>query len=480
MGATAGPASAKVITPGQVEFLTDGTGQLRPAVQSLVQDGAAVNQLATKSSSLFGRVSGWLTKGFLPTAARVTGLGGLALAVNEVCRSAAAQPGGLECWLYKASPVAGGPGGAVQWSVNQADALQIRWNNDLDRYQVRRQPAGSSSGPSAWANDSVGAWSASTSHAAFPADLEGVWFTYLYIASQGPQYGPTYPTGNSQYYVTNAPNPVPTGFVLHGAPNGDSVWARTDQDGVTIEHKTGANADDPAVPNRALTIPAEVDWAKQMADAIKADPHGGDIADWLQYKLDPGTYEDPTDERPKVLTVEAHETYDQYVARLRSAGVVGTITRVDLTDATMDAERGPNEAVRTSPQAGTRLDPEAEVRVYTNPDTAPEVGEGGEDPDPPVDPGTFSLGPFKVPTPCSVFPFGVPCWTLSFFEKWGSEREAPHFEVPVPFGNNKIVVDASVVDPVAEIARTGLLVLGTFFMAWQFFGLVTGHRMGDD
>ncbi|EHN13055.1 hypothetical protein PAI11_00560 [Patulibacter medicamentivorans] len=52
--------------------------------------------------------------------------------------------------------------------------------------------------------------------------------------------------------------------------------------------------------------------------------------------------------------------------------------------------------------------------------------------------------------------------------------------MPVPFGNNKIVVDASVVDPVAEIARTGLLVLGTFFMAWQFFGLVTGHRMGDD
>lgn len=474
-------SSAKVLfwgpgrgATGYAAGAVESAATLTPAAQDVVSSGKAVEQLATKPS-LLKRFSGWMTKSFLPTAARVTGLGGVALALNEVCRSAAAQPGGLECWLYKTSPVAGGPGGTVQWAPN-GDAVQFRWNNDLGRWQQRRQAAGSSSGPTGWTNDPVGAWSASRSRAEFPAELEGVWFTYLYIASQGSQYGPTYPSGSAQYYVNNAPNPVPQGFALHTAPNGDSVWARTDQEGVEITHKTGAGADDPSVPNRALTVPADGSWADQSVDTLgEADP---DVAAWLAHLVDPDHNEDPTDTRPKVPAIGAREKYAAYAQRLVDLGL--NPVEHTASDTSADPDRGPGEVVRVKPSVGTRVSPGGDVDVYRNPDDWPDPdADGGTDPgggDP--NPGTFDFGPFKVPTPCNVFPFGVPCYAVSFVASWGTEREAPHWSFDIY--NSRLDVDFSAVDGLAAVIRAAQLVIAPVLMALLFMKLVNGRGLGED
>jgi hypothetical protein len=220
------------------------------------------------------------------------------------------------------------------------------------------------------------------------------------------------------------------------------------------------------------TFPAPDDavWPQQLRDALTAN-NDLDAARWLADEVDPDGGQPA---RLTVLAPNAHETYDDYVARLRALGLTGTITRVDLSDATMDPQRGPNEAVRTSPKTGSQVEPDAAVKVYVNPDTAPETGTGtGEGecsgsgcfPTP-----TFSLGPLNVPTPCSVFPFGVPCWAKDWLMKWGTVAEAPVLDLPV-FRGDRLRIDLGVLDPIALIVRSILLAGGTIGMGFMFFRL---------
>jgi hypothetical protein len=77
---------------------------------------------------------------------------------------------------------------------------------------------------------------------------------------------------------------------------------------------------------------------------------------------------------PGTLTIPApgaHELETDYAARVQSQGFTGTITRSNLTDATIDPTRGPSEVSSTAPAVGTSVDPATAITVFTNPDTAP-------------------------------------------------------------------------------------------------------------
>lgn len=184
-----------------------------------------------------------------------------------------------------------------------------------------------------------------------------------------------------------------------------------------------------------------------------------------------------------VLAPAAHETYDAYVARLRAAGLTGTITRVDLSDVTLDAQRGPTEVVRTNPTTGTRTAPTTGITVYVNPDTAPTVGtdpttgDGGGD-------GSggglksINFDPLKKATPCNSFPFGVPCWVVGALGGFNAEGHPPNVAMALPF-DQEVATDWSWWAPIAAIYKPVMLFVSYVFLAWGFMRLVLSGNDGD-
>lgn len=136
------------------------------------------------------------------------------------------------------------------------------------------------------------------------------------------------------------------------------------------------------------------------------------------------------------------ETYQQWSDAARAAGLLGTITHKVLTDAQADPQTYPNAVARTSPAAGSQVDPSTSVTVYTNPDSSPTpgtqtgggggTGSGVEAPTPtgPTPPG-ISIP--TAPTPCSIFPFGIPCWVANQLGGFAASAAAPAFSIGLPW-----------------------------------------------
>jgi hypothetical protein len=125
-----------------------------------------------------------------------------------------------------------------------------------------------------------------------------------------------------------------------------------------------------------------------------------------------------------------NETADDYRRRLEVAGLLGTISVSVLPDTSADVSVAPDDVVRTSPAAGTQVDPKASVTIYTNPDdvsATPVTGPVG-----PIAPGVSIP---QAATPCSVFPFGIPCWIHdSLSGGLTATAQAPSFSVALPDG----------------------------------------------
>ncbi len=130
-----------------------------------------------------------------------------------------------------------------------------------------------------------------------------------------------------------------------------------------------------------------------------------------------------------IPSITPGETYGQYAAALQSAGVLGRITDVTLSDAAADPSLGPYSVVSTSPSPGTRVAPETNVQVMTNPATTPGSAPGGGAPGTPALPGVVVP---TAATPCNVFPFGIPCWLSSQLNALSSTATAPSFSIGLP------------------------------------------------
>lgn len=128
-----------------------------------------------------------------------------------------------------------------------------------------------------------------------------------------------------------------------------------------------------------------------------------------------------------VPSPESGETYSHYAARLNPSL---TPERHDLEAAFVDPGVGPNGVVEVSPEPETKLDPSTthKVNVTTNPADAPLVA-------PPWSPpsiASIDMGPISgVPSPCTVFPFGLFCWMGEAFAQFNTTGTCPHFSTPV-------------------------------------------------
>jgi hypothetical protein len=124
---------------------------------------------------------------------------------------------------------------------------------------------------------------------------------------------------------------------------------------------------------------------------------------------------------------EPGETYSEYIAKL-SPGL--DPKRIELPDAFIDPSLGPNAVVRVAPEPGTKLNPatEHEVDIQTNPPTVPAPAAGWT---PPAI-SSIDLGPISgIPSPCTVFPFGLFCWVGEAFAQFNTSGTCPHFAAPV-------------------------------------------------
>jgi hypothetical protein len=227
------------------------------------------------------------------------------------------------------------------------------------------------------------------------------------------------------------------------------------------------------VPARTTLTPAEADLTKPADAVVTTSPASGArvrTTTTVTITANPGS-----DVMPFAIPApQAHETFDAYRDRLASLGHTGTTVRTDLSDAALDPDRGPNEAVRTSPTEGTRTDQTTTVTVYTNPESAPAPAGGSGGPAL----HTIDLSPLSVAQACNNFPFGVPCWILSTMQAWVvTGVTAPTWHLPFPYTDG-FDLNLDVMDPYAPMLRGLLLLICTIGLALRFYSFATGSSNG--
>jgi hypothetical protein len=199
-------------------------------------------------------------------------------------------------------------------------------------------------------------------------------------------------------------------------------------------------------------------------------------------------------EMPRYIpAINPGETADAYVARLVALGLVGQT--VPLTETTMDLSVGPNGAVRSTPAAGTKVHSGTTVKVYANPDTAPQPSPGG-DPNQgggtgtnPGDPGSgptipaIDLSPLRQVVSCNNFPFGVFCWVYGKLGGLQATGAAPAFDLPLVYTGQSIHVDTAVWGPARAIVQPVILFASFIALGWALGTFVIGGgsaKAGED
>lgn len=185
------------------------------------------------------------------------------------------------------------------------------------------------------------------------------------------------------------------------------------------------------------------------------------------------------------------ETYQQWSDAARAAGLLGTITKNVLSDAAADPATQPNAVARTNPRSGTHVDPFTSVAVYVNPDSAPDPGTetgggggtgSGVDSPPPTLPDPPGIAVSGAPTPCNVFPFGIPCWIGNQLSALTAPAEAPKFSIGLPL-NQQLTVDLGDVfganlGDIMAVVRPLLLFLATLGIVLWLGGMAMGGSTG--
>lgn len=157
-----------------------------------------------------------------------------------------------------------------------------------------------------------------------------------------------------------------------------------------------------------------------------------------------------------------------------------TVTAVPLGEVSMDPHYSPETVVRPVVQPGTRVDPHAstEIKVRTNPSTAPEPGAGTAPWSPPgIDP--IDLSPIAdLHVGCSSFPFGIFCWLKDGLTSWGPGGECPAISIPFvrfdqgpeagEFEGARLDSSTCGFEPAMEIIRPTLVALACISIAAMF------------
>jgi hypothetical protein len=173
-----------------------------------------------------------------------------------------------------------------------------------------------------------------------------------------------------------------------------------------------------------------------------------------------------------------HETYSVYLARLSALGVSGTVTEHDVSDANIDPTRGPGEVTTTTPAPGTRALPSDPVSVYANPGGTAAAGSSGSAPSGPTLPG-ISIP--SLSTPCSVFPFGIPCWIVSQLGALNASAVAPSFSIGLPSIAGGSNLNVNLDHPFGADLSAIMAVVRVVLLFVSFLGLVLwlgGMAMG--
>jgi hypothetical protein len=174
-----------------------------------------------------------------------------------------------------------------------------------------------------------------------------------------------------------------------------------------------------------------------------------------------------------------HETYAEYIAKLNPAL---SPHRVNVGEADVDPDRGPDGVLTVEPAPDTRLNPATDhyVSVRTNPSTIFAPGTWTAPSVPSID-----LSPLSgVSVGCNSFPFGVFCWVAAGLTSWGGEGECPSFDVPftseIRGSTADLTFDTCTFEPAMEIIRPMLVLLSFFGVAWLLSASAMGLGGGTD
>lgn len=235
-------------------------------------------------------------------------------------------------------------------------------------------------------------------------------------------------------------------------------------------------------PQETTLTPAQADLTKPAGAVVSTNPASGA---WV----DPDTGVVTLTENPNPLPIvvpqplQGGETYTQYLTRLQGEGFVGSYTNEFVTDANINPQLGPDDVVAVSPAPGTQIAPNTSVTVQSNPDDAPAPQPGGGPPGAPTLPG-ISIG--GAPTPCTVFPFGIPCWIGNQLSEFVSTTpQAPSFSIGTPSllggGNLNVNLDhpfGADLSSVMAICRVVLLVVSFLGLIYWLAGFALGGSTG--
>jgi hypothetical protein len=175
---------------------------------------------------------------------------------------------------------------------------------------------------------------------------------------------------------------------------------------------------------------AGADLTKPADAVIETAPAGGSQVDIATVQV---TVTQNPDVMPLVIPApNPNETYQAYTTRLQQLGIQGTISDTAADDTELNPALGPDAVIQVTPAAGTRVLPSASVATVSNPDSANQPGTGGGATGPPTAPALPGISLPQAPTPCNVFPFGIPCWIANQLQPLNGGATAPNFQIGVP------------------------------------------------
>lgn len=256
----------------------------------------------------------------------------------------------------------------------------------------------------------------------------------------------------------------------------------------TVPNCTGdAYADCVAALQAAgLTVGAHVvldfngaDVTKPADAVVQTKPAGGASVD-VSTPIEVDTNPDPAD-MPVVLPAPLPgETAADYNARLQTLGLSPYLAVRTATN--LDPTKGPNTVIGVSPVPGTRLHPQTAVTIDANPGDAPDPVAVGGPVMPPDIPGV-DFTPLNAATPCTTFPFGVPCWMGDALQSWSTSAQPWQFDFPIfnpadGMSKHEIHVDLSILDPALSYIRPVIVAGVTLLLAWAFFSMALGGLGG--
>jgi hypothetical protein len=165
-----------------------------------------------------------------------------------------------------------------------------------------------------------------------------------------------------------------------------------------------------------------------------------------------------------------------YKSRLETLG----FTKVELdtlSEAATDPGIGPEQVSYTVPAEHTAQVNTTNIVIEQNPATASTPPEGGGGSEPSIPRIKFP----EISTPCTKFPFGIPCWLVSRLLEFSATGKAPKTTAVID-GKN-MVIDLSHAEVLMEIVRGAELVLGTIaavLLFGRFASSKTGSSGGGD